>query len=649
VDNWKAYRGAHSVAAPDCLDFWDRDIDEDALTVGVNIMFDTTNFEDGENDDIVWRRLLKHERHNIVLNRALLTFFTVPSLFVVQRPDAGGLEIEGRFFTTAVKESYNIADVDRSPLRDDLWNMLLHSRSATALHGGDLELATRLATFDVLCASMRSWTDFCRYVSEKSAWRPEDFETYEQEPPLLGDREYVADFARASRDLIQAIVLAEEAVDLIERFSNDSLRRWRQIKLQSKTSRETLEHVIKDTEDYIDGFVARGTALTQEAQADSLKRLTLVASIFLPLTMACSLLSMSNRVNAIGAVWWDWLGIVLIIGLLVVIGIRITAVFSDFRRSPKLQWYRRLIRQEFLKAKAKALSVQNSKPRHLRQRKLVPLTPRLLFRSSRYLFLLGATISFLVGMFFQGGNVAIGAEALGWSAAGVVGYVLVGIIVWRFMKGLWSLFWHSVQTSRTSTRSGTRSRSRIRRRSQSSDSPDTEDASSNASSRRPGTQPMSRSGRLIRKIVRLYLVGGLSGAVWTLKILHWIFNFFFGSLLLEVLKYMILKLIRINASDSVIRAFEAVLLGRVAEYEMHRAEGDEEAQRAATDAQNDGDADESRIREKFEVKTSLGPVNLLSKKDVKRAQTWHGEPGGLERRSTQRSSGAGITRAAARR
>jgi hypothetical protein len=52
-------------------------------------------------------------------------------------------------------------------------------------------------------------------------------------------------------------------------------------------------------------------------QANSVKRLTIIAAIFLPLSLASSLLAMTESVQKVGELWFDWMGLWLTMGFIV--------------------------------------------------------------------------------------------------------------------------------------------------------------------------------------------------------------------------------------------------------------------------------------------------------------------------------------------
>ena len=303
-----------------------------------------------------------------------------------------------------------------------------------ALYNGDAELGARLLMFDFLDAALCTWVDFLELVRRKGVWEPRSsFEELEEKLPAAGDREHVVDFVKATRDLINAIGTTISAIKIAAQFDAERQKAFDYLLLKNHARTETLRNIMKDIEDYMDAIASRAEHLANERQESSLKRLTLVASVFLPLTMACSLLSMSKRVNEIGAIWWDWLGIVVILTAIITIGYRFTSAIDNIRRQTQLKWVLRVFKDEYRKAKRRDLT-KRAKKKKSKQQNLVPFFPKFMFRISRYIFIAGAMASFLIGMFVHGGDVSTGAESLGYSAAGTAGVAVFGIILWRLGK-----------------------------------------------------------------------------------------------------------------------------------------------------------------------------------------------------------------------
>lgn len=658
---WKAYRGATSVDPLKLFSLWRPRATNTNILVGINVMFDTDN-DIGEIDDTVWRKRIKDERHTLTLNGSLWPFYTVPNLFRWYRapnPSHNCLEIEARFFSTIVSRRFFLADLNHSPLRDYLWTRVTEHNSAVEMHSGNMELASRLITFDILEASVECWIDFLRFVREKAAWQPRSFgayEGFEDQIPLVGDREHIADFGRAIRDLVQGLEICIDAIDLQQKFDDGQQQQWAFLKLQSQTRRSVMQNIMKDIEEYIDGFVSRGETLIGERQEASLNILTIVASIFLPLTMACSLLSMSNRVNSIGVLWWDWLGVVLIIGIVVLFGFQVSRKMHQIRRQPRLQWILRTLKEEFERAKTKALEAEKKKPYYLRQSRLVPFVPRFLWWISRYIFLIGAVVSFLLGMFYQHGNVAIGAESLGYSAAGTVAIFFGGILSWRLLKAAWWLIRHSrkkddkpdkkIASNKPSKKNGSENPARS-----STDRYDSERTRVSERRRKKKRNPILR---FLLKLIALFAFSVfIPSTIFIVGFLYSTFTFFFGSLLLKTLSHMMLKVIQIFVPDNWIEKGWNGISKWLSHKAMitHKTDVEEGADDERSDADDDDEKTaQARIDEKLsktdklEINGPLGPVALRSTIGIKRAETFAGQQG-VKRTGTGLSPTVRIKRA----
>lgn len=76
-----------------------------------------------------------------------------------------------------------------------------------------------------------------------------------------------------------------------------------------------------------------GNAATSNSQAQSARRLTIVASIFLPLTLAASLLAMNVPAASIGRLWYDFAGMCICIGFICLACYFAYCKAQDFRQS----------------------------------------------------------------------------------------------------------------------------------------------------------------------------------------------------------------------------------------------------------------------------------------------------------------------------
>jgi hypothetical protein len=144
---------------------------------------------------------------------------------------------------------------------------------------------------------------------------------------------------------------------------------------------------------------------------------------------------MTNRVNELGALWWDWLGIVITIALVVTTGYRITTAWHEARRQLRNELYSTFY--QFRQLWLKSLSKARKKAPY--RKNLIPLVTQWGFRISKYMFLLGVMVSFLIGMFH---SVSVGALSLGYSTAIAFGFGLLIISIWRLSSALATVCFH---------------------------------------------------------------------------------------------------------------------------------------------------------------------------------------------------------------
>lgn len=353
------------------------------------------------------------------------------------------------------------------------------------LFNGDTELGARLVTFDILTAMAICWIDFLDLVRAEGAPRKFRHLFTGKERPLSGDREHVTDFSRAVRDLLEAVKITIDAIQLVSRFDSTQQRAFDYILIEARARSRTLRSIMEDIEENMEQSLARAERQTNQGQATSVKRLSVIAAIFLPLTMASSLLSMNNRVRDLGPLWWDYAGIVTVVAFCVLTGYRLSTVWHDVLKDPRLQFGMRHANNEYRKAKDAVIEKKEevSGPSKrlnnvltfrspatiyratrdsfagrgpyligmvfgaiiavvwqvlgLRSKTLVPWPPKLAFRASKMLLVIGMMVSFVLGMFT---SVRTGALALGYSVACAVGLLVATILLWRLQQLLWWTF-----------------------------------------------------------------------------------------------------------------------------------------------------------------------------------------------------------------
>ncbi|UPK92296.1 hypothetical protein LCI18_003231 [Fusarium solani-melongenae] len=180
----------------------------------------------------------------------------------------------------------------------------------------------------------------------------------------------------------------------------------REVKERLQKLSDGLEHDLKFME------LARNVNQTRGVQ-----QLTLLATIFLPLSLAAGVLSMQTRFKDLGNLLYDFFGVVMLLGAIVVIIFIVMTTIAVIKEAES-----RLTQYSFYREDVRHIVI-----------KLLILG----------LFSYGSLIlsSFLVGMFK---DVALGAKVLGYGSAAAFGLVLLLLLPVLLML---SFFWISSRAS----------------------------------------------------------------------------------------------------------------------------------------------------------------------------------------------------------
>lgn len=148
-------------------------------------------------------------------------------------------------------------------------------------------------------------------------------------------------------------------------------------------------------------------------QSGNVQMLTLLATIFLPLSLSAGVLSMQSRFKDLGDLLYDFFGVVVLLAAVVAVLVTAMLLFSSVKelesRLFKYHWYKAILR------------------------------PVVLATISGITFTLGALVlaSFLVGMFK---DVVLGAKILGYGVAAAIGALVVipyGTLMVFWLPNLW--------------------------------------------------------------------------------------------------------------------------------------------------------------------------------------------------------------------
>ena len=142
-------------------------------------------------------------------------------------------------------------------------------------------------------------------------------------------------------------------------------------------------------------------------QANSVNRLTLLAAIFLPLSLAAAMLSMQTRFTDLGLLLYDFLGVIVILVALA----SLIALFTTHGRVCH-DW---ILHRVYFALRA------------------FPTYPRRITKFWMFFWISALLVSFLLGMLK---NVTLGLKVLGYETAAIVGVWLLSLpMLWLFVLG----------------------------------------------------------------------------------------------------------------------------------------------------------------------------------------------------------------------
>ena len=180
---------------------------------------------------------------------------------------------------------------------------------------GDAELAIKFIILDSCRASMELWEDFLRRLTTSITLpNPRSIGLLEYEKDLA----HAIEFSSLVRDLCSCVsfLCSSITLDHFQEKSKD-LRRWDHLLLKIRTLEAVLQNSVQQLLDIAKPKFDMAVANSTASQATSLERLTIIAVIFLPLSLASSLLAMTESVQDIGERWFGWLGLWLTMGFVV--------------------------------------------------------------------------------------------------------------------------------------------------------------------------------------------------------------------------------------------------------------------------------------------------------------------------------------------
>jgi glycopeptide antibiotics resistance protein len=281
-------------------------------------------------------------------------------------------------------------------------------------------------TIELLDSLLDTWTSFLESISYDPAYLSHD-RLQSNARKVSHEWRHVKDFARATKEIIMCSEAAIESIGLITTLSENDKTILRDIEFEKRLLHKDTCNAMNALEQSVERLLTRTEQAVSQQQNLNIKRLTILSAIFLPLTTACSLLSMSTRVNELGALWWDWLGIVVAIAIVIFTVWRANDKWCRWRNRWIDIWDQTPFHDLWARARNTVLHHESLTTGH-RIHGLIPLATSIAFVISKYLLIIGTIVSFLIGMFLE---VSQGARALGYSVAIAFGSCLLIVGIWR--------------------------------------------------------------------------------------------------------------------------------------------------------------------------------------------------------------------------
>ncbi|KAI1345294.1 hypothetical protein F5Y01DRAFT_110058 [Xylaria sp. FL0043] len=209
-------------------------------------------------------------------------------------------------------------DYDDRSLKVQFQRILRSPSSATLVCPKSTSALVMAVMMDFFRATLESWRLFVTGLFVMSKCRSdEDLES------RLRNGSQLRWLAKLPRNLKLAFWYTYDSmlplVDRDQKAKFEAIRTEFDHKIEWLTSR--MDDVVND----LDADLTSKSTRLEQAQTASVKRLTILAAIFLPLSLSSSLLSMSSRVAELGVLWYDYFGVsssLVFLMVLVYVGIR---------------------------------------------------------------------------------------------------------------------------------------------------------------------------------------------------------------------------------------------------------------------------------------------------------------------------------------
>jgi hypothetical protein len=243
-----------------------------------------------------------------MLTRLVVCYFgTLPFKFV-------GEEVASN--SDASAETGSVSDRTQhvrqfSPLKDHFHRIVHSDSSSCSLGRPDTEVAIMLVAIDLLRAAIECWMVHVTLLSRRVLDMPTD--DTRQEP--AANFESLQNIRTVPRDLQAAMDLVfDTARGRLEATGHyGSATTLESIRLEANAKLQTVKYAVDDLVERFSSYAEMRTAHIHREQTSSIKRLTALASVFLPVSLASGILSMGTRAVDLDLIWFDFFGVSLLL------------------------------------------------------------------------------------------------------------------------------------------------------------------------------------------------------------------------------------------------------------------------------------------------------------------------------------------------
>ncbi|KAK0712910.1 hypothetical protein B0T26DRAFT_753088 [Lasiosphaeria miniovina] len=202
--------------------------------------------------------------------------------------------------------------------------------------GGGAQLTCQLVFLDMLRSVSDAWDSFLqriarRVVDESLRLFEEDLETTTQWSLAVRNLDACPAF------LLSSVEAALKDLSVSQQRSKESQQRvshWHRFSVASTSLAAEMRSQADDLVQRSNREMAFFVANINEKQASGGGRLTMIAAVFLPLSLSSSLLAMTTPAADAGALRYDWAG------LCVVMGVLVLAIYSSWKVLQKAKRWR---------------------------------------------------------------------------------------------------------------------------------------------------------------------------------------------------------------------------------------------------------------------------------------------------------------------